>query len=359
MASNKPTTLNHIFDTDQGMFFPWIHLKIQRCYHLVHYQGLHEMPVLTSAEIFERAREAAEISAHCRLCPRSCEVDRISGEVGFCSAGPEAVVASVLPHFGEEPPLTGTGGAGTIFFSGCNMRCVYCQNHQISQGGMGYVINTDRLAQKILGLQQQGCSSLEPVSPTHHLPGFLEAVAKAMAKGLTLPIVYNTNGYESPQTLELLDGIVDVYLPDLKYASVTSAAKYSAAADYVEIARAAILMMHSQVGNLVVDTSGRAKRGIIIRHLVLPNDLAGSRETLMWIRDNLPRDTCLSIMAQYMPLHKSSDFPLLNRAVTIGEYEEVLDYAWSQGFENVFIQEVDSQEIGVPDFSLDQPFNWN
>jgi putative pyruvate formate lyase activating enzyme len=317
------------------------------------------MPLLTSSEIFERAREAAKLSSHCRLCPRSCGVNRISGETGFCSAGPQPVLASILPHFGEEPPLTGPGGAGTIFFSGCNMQCVYCQNHQISQGGTGHPISPERLSQKILDLQRLGCCSLEPVSPSHHLPGFLVALAEAVAKGMTLPIVYNTNGYESSETLELLDGIVDVYLPDLKYASAAQAARYSATADYVEIARAAILMMHSQVGNLMVDVEGRAMRGVIIRHLVLPDDLAGSYETLIWLRDNLPRDITLSIMAQYTPLHKSSDFPLLNRAVTIQESEEVIDYAWSQGFENVFIQQTDSQEIGVPDFNLDRPFDWS
>ncbi len=317
------------------------------------------MPLLTSAEIFERAREAAKISAPCRLCPRSCGVDRISGEIGFCSAGSQPVVASILPHFGEEPPLTGTGGAGTIFFSGCNMRCVYCQTHQISQGGTGHPISPGRLSEKILDLQRLGCCTLEPVSPSHHLPGFLVAVAKATAKGMTLPIVYNTNGHESRETLELLDGIVDVYLPDLKYASTAHAARYSATADYVEIARAAILKMHSQVGNLMVDVEGRATRGIIIRHLVLPNDLAGSWETLIWLGENLPSNITLSIMAQYTPLHKGPDFPLLNRVVTTEEYEEVIDYAWSLGFENVFIQQMDSQEIGVPDFSLDRPFNWS
>jgi putative pyruvate formate lyase activating enzyme len=316
------------------------------------------MPLLSSDEILRRAREAAKVSASCELCPRSCGVDRLSGEIGFCSAGPRPVVASILPHFGEEPPLTGIGGAGTVFFAGCNMRCVYCQNHQISQAGMGNPISSQRLAQEMLSLQKQGCSNLEPVSPSHHLPGLLEALSQAIENGLQLPIVYNTNGYESPETLGLLDGIVDVYLPDLKYASEAEASRYSATDDYVETARAAILKMYSQVGKLVLDPERRAVRGIIIRHLVLPENIAGTRDTLLWLRDNLPLDVTLSLMAQYIPLHKSQDFPLLNRLLTTEEYEEVIDYAWSLGFENVFIQQMNSQEAGVPDFSLDQPFNW-
>ena len=317
------------------------------------------MPVLSSEEILRRAREAAKMLAHCELCPRSCGVDRASGELGFCSAGPQPEVASVLPHFGEEPPLTVKGGAGTVFFSGCNMRCVYCQNHQISQGGMGNPVTPQRLAQEMLGLQKQGCSNLEPVSPSHHLPGLLEAVSQAVENGLRLPIVYNTNGYESTETLALLDGVVDVYLPDLKYSSAAEASVYSATPDYVDAARAAILRMYSQVGNLVLDVEGRAERGLIIRHLVLPNNIAATRDTLMWLSDNLPRDITLSLMAQYIPLHKSNDFPLLSRLITTEEYEEVIDYAWSLGFENVFIQDMSSQEIGVPDFGLDQPFDWS
>ena len=255
--------------------------------------------------------------------------------------------------------MAGTGGAGTVFFSGCNMRCVYCQNYQISQGGMGNPMSPRRLAQEMLGLQEQGRHNVEPVSPSHHLPGLLEALSQAVENGLRLPVVYNTNGYESPETLELLDGIVDVYLPDLKYASAAEASLYSAAPDYVDTARAAILKMYSQVGNLVLDLEGRAERGLIIRHLVLPENIAGTHDTLLWLRDNLPRDITLSLMAQYIPLHKSNEFPLLNKVITTDEYEEVIDCAWSLGFENVFIQQMSSREVGAPDFGLDQPFNWS
>ncbi len=196
-------------------------------------------PLLKHDEILLRVREAEKLSSPCRLCPRACGVDRTSGETGYCGAGPDPSVAAVLPHFGEEPPLTGSGGAGTIFFSRCNLRCVYCQNHQISQAELGCIMSPQELALRILNLGNVGCSTIEPVSPTHHLPGLLKALAISVDQGMSLPVVYNTNGYESIQTLELLDGIVDIYLPDLKYASNRQAMKYSDAPDYVTTARLA------------------------------------------------------------------------------------------------------------------------
>ena len=201
-------------------------------------------PLLKYDEILLRAKEAEKLSSPCRLCPRACGIDRTKGERGYCRAGPEPSVAVALPHFGEEPPLTGSGGAGTIFFGHCNLRCLYCQNHQISQGDLGRILSPDELALEILRLQKIGCSTIEPVSPTHHLPGLLKALAIAARTGVCdLPVIYNTNGYESVHTLELLDGIVDIYLPDLKYASNDEALKCSDATDYVE-ARAAIIKMH-------------------------------------------------------------------------------------------------------------------
>jgi len=268
-------------------------------------------------------------------------------------------VAAVLAHFGEEPPLSAVGGAGTIFLSGCNLRCVYCQNHQISQAAVGSTMRPVGLAARMLEIQRKGCSNVEPVSPGHHLPGLLEALAIAVEHGLELPIVYNSNGYESLEALDLLDGIVDVYLPDLKYADPSIAARYSDAPDYVKQAREAILKMHSQVGNLVTDLRGRAVRGIIIRHLVLPGGLSGTAETLVWIRDNLPRTVTLSLMAQYSPLHRSGDFPPLDRRLMPEEYEEAVDLAWDMGFENVFVQDIESREVGIPDFALESPFDWS
>ncbi len=311
-----------------------------------------------SDEIRLRAAAARRLSAPCRLCPRVCGVDRPSGQRGYCGAGPGPEVASAVPHFGEEPPLTGEGGAGTIFFSRCNLRCVYCQNHQISQAGMGSLVAPEALAQNILRLQAQGCSTIEPVSPSHHLPGFLEALAIAADRGLKLPVVYNTNGYETADTLDTLDGIVDVYLPDLKYASEEDAATYSDAPDYVETARSAILKMYSQVGDLVLDDTGRAVRGLLLRHLILPGNISGTRETLAWIRENLPDSLTISLMAQYTPLHRASQYPMLSRRITEEEYMQVLDLAWDMGFENAFIQDLESQESGIPDFRNERPFTW-
>jgi putative pyruvate formate lyase activating enzyme len=316
-------------------------------------------PLLKHDEIVVRAEEAERLSSPCRLCPRACGVDRASGERGYCGAGPEPSVAAILPHFGEEPPLTGAGGAGTIFFSRCNLRCAYCQNHQISQGELGRVISPDELALEILRLKKIGCSTIEPVSPTHHLPGMLKALAQAVEGGLDLPLVYNTNGYEALHTLELLDGIVDVYLPDLKYASDKEAQKYSDAEDYVDRAREAILQMHAHVGNLVVDIQGRATRGLILRHLILPGDISGTLQTLTWVRDNLPITVTLSLMAQYAPLHRSRQFPPLDRRITGEEYDRAVDSAWELGFENAFVQELNAPDTGIPDFHLNQPFRWD
>jgi putative pyruvate formate lyase activating enzyme len=285
-------------------------------------------------------------------------VDRQADERGYCGAGSLPTIAAVVPHFGEEPPLTGSGGAGTIFFSHCNMACVYCQNFQISQAGIGSQISAVDLAVKMLELQRAECSNIEPVSPSTHLPGLLESLALAVEKGLHLPVVYNTNGYETRETLDLLEGIVDVYVPDLKYSSASAAGAYSDAPDYVETSRAAVLQMHSQVGNLVVDMYGVAVRGLILRHLVLPGNIAGTAETLAWIRDNLPHTITISLMAQYAPLHRSSEFPPLDRKLTQQEYDQVVDMAWDMGFVNVFIQDMDSPLSGIPDFRDDQPFNW-
>ncbi len=311
------------------------------------------------SEIRERAHEARRLSAPCRLCPRKCGVDRTAGDRGYCGAGPVPTVASVLTHFGEEPPICGQGGSGTVFLSHCNLRCVYCQNHQISQGSIGSPLPPPVIASEMLRLQKQGCATLEPVSPSHHLPGLLEALALAAEQGLEIPIVYNTNGYEAPETLGLLEGIVDVYLPDLKYADTLQALLYSDVGDYVQIARSAVLEMHSQVGNLVVDVHGTAVRGLILRHLILPNGAAGTEATLNWIRDNLPITVTLSLMAQYSPLHRTSEIPQLNGKLTPQEYEDAVDLAWSLGFQNVYVQDMDSSDAGIPDFTLENPFVWD
>jgi putative pyruvate formate lyase activating enzyme len=211
----------------------------------------------------------------------------------------------------------------------------------------------------MLHLQSLGCANIEAVSPSHQLPWFLEALSSARANGLDLPIVYNTNGYEAPETLEILEGIVDVYLPDLKYASDECASRYSDTPDYVRVARQAVSAMHSQVGNLVVDLSGRAVRGLIIRLLVLPNGIAGIQDSLLWIRDHFPATVTLSIMSQYTPIHHATRYPELNRTVTEHEYDAILEEAWDLGFQNIYIQDMTSSRCGIPDFSSDRPFSWD
>ena len=316
-------------------------------------------PRLSSPEIFERAERAYSISSSCGLCPRQCRVDRTAGETGYCAAGPQPLLAAAVPHFGEEPPLTVSGGAGTLFFTRCNLSCVYCQNFQISQGANRPPVAPEELCDKMLALERLGCSNIELVSPSHHLPGILDALATAVDRGLSIPVVYNSNGYESPETLELLDGIVDIYLPDLKYASNEHASRLSNAADYVETARSAIVQMHEQVGNLVLDLEGRAIKGLILRHLVLPGDLSGTRETLFWAYDHLPATVTISLMAQYNPLHRSAAFPPLDKGIVSEEYERAVDLAWELGFENVFIQDLESRDVGIPDFHRSMPFQWD
>lgn len=251
------------------------------------------------------------------------------------------------------------GGAGAIFLTGCSMSCVYCQNHQISQGGLGENYTPVLLAREMLRLQSMECSNIDVVSPSHQLPALLEALAFARENGLELPLVYNTNGYETLEVLDLLEGIVDVYLPDLRYASNEKASIYSDAPDYVEVARNAILEMHRKVGNLVVDLQGRAVRGVIIRLLVLPSGIAAVEESLQWIKGNLPSTVTLSLMSQYSPLHRAQKFPELNRPVNESEYESLVEKVWDMGFENVFIQEMSSSRCGIPDFTSPKPFVWD
>lgn len=320
----------------------------------------HDIPrLLDPSALRDRASEAWRLASPCRLCPRGCGVERPAGELGYCATGPGLRIGAVTPHFGEEPPLSVDGGAGAIFLTGCSMSCVYCQNHQISQGCVGHDTEPDLLAREMLKLQRMECANIDAVSPSHQLPGFLEALAIARENGLQLPLVYNTNGYETQETLEILDGVVDVYLPDLRYASNENALRYSDTPDYVDVAREAILEMHRQVGNLVVDLRGRAVRGMIIRLLALPSGIAGVEESLRWIKDNLPASVTLSLMSQYAPLHKASAFPELNAAVAESEYERLVDYAWDMGFENVYVQDMSASACGIPDFESPQPFVWD
>jgi putative pyruvate formate lyase activating enzyme len=315
-------------------------------------------PLLNSKEILLRAEEAHRLLHACCLCPRECGIDRTKGEHGFCGMGPDLKIAAALGHFGEEPPLSGEGGAGTIFFSGCNLKCIYCQNHQISHDLFGSFISSEDLADKMIKLQLQGCECIDAVSPTHQIPEILESLAIAVEKGLKLPLVWNSNAYERIEVLELLDGIVDIYLPDLKYAADSLAHKFSGVEDYVKTARTAITKMHRQVGNLQCDEYGKATRGIIVRHLILPNGLSGPKETLTWLRENFSDEIFISLMSQYSPLHLATNGNLLDRKITQKEYDDVVDFAWELGLENCFVQDFESQELGIPDFTKSDPFNW-
>jgi putative pyruvate formate lyase activating enzyme len=286
-------------------------------------------------------------------------VDRTSGETGFCKSTDEIIVAHIGLHSGEEPPLSGTRGSGTIFFVNCNLRCVYCQNYQISQCPeeiRTYAVTPRDLADEMLALQTLGAHNINLVSPTHVIAPVAQSLCIARAKGLSIPIVYNTNGYDAVETLRCLEGLVDIYLPDIKYSDDTVAQAYSGVGDYVEVNRRAIAEMFRQVGNLAVDRNGIACRGLLVRHLVLPEDLAGSRESLIFLR-SLSSEMVVSIMAQYSPQYKGGDMPPLDRRISAAEYEAVLDCALELGLEHCFVQEYESSEELVPDFRKAHPFD--
>ncbi len=315
-----------------------------------HYLDLHRSGIIS-----QRARDAARMMSPCRLCPRRCGRDRMRGKRGVCGAGVRAEVARAIPHFGEEPPLVGNGGAGTVFFYRCSLRCLFCQNHTISQEGSGSEMEPWELAQSFLALQAQGCENIDLVSPTHFLPAILEALDLAAEQGLRLPLVYNTHGYELPEVLSLLDGVVDIYLPDMKYGESKGAALCSAAPDYPRVNRRAVLEMHRQVGGLKIDGE-RAVRGLVVRHLVLPGALAGSGRVFTFLARRLGADTWVSIMAQYHPCHKAAGHPVLGRRITAKEYERVLSLAEILGLENYWVQALDSSDVFLPDFSKEDPF---
>ncbi len=283
--------------------------------------------LLSSEALHARARLARSSLESCRICPRHCHVNRPAGERGFCRMGRLARVYSCAPHFGEEPPLVGRSGSGTIFFSGCNMACVFCQNCEISQMDQGQDASADELAKMMLELQDQGCHNINFVTPTHFVPKILEALVLACERGLDLPLVYNSGGYDSVETLRLLDGIFDIYMPDMKYGSDKSALKYSHAPEYIGYARAAVKEMHRQVGDLVVDEDGVAVRGLIVRHLVLPEGLAGTSEVVRFLAREISPRTYLNVMAQYRPEYNACRYPDLGRCITSKEYREAVRMA--------------------------------
>ncbi len=280
--------------------------------------------------LMKRAEAAERLLEPCRVCPRECLAQRLQGDTGVCGVAEKAMVSSYGPHFGEERPLVGFGGSGTIFLAHCNLCCVFCQNFEISQQDDGRIASADELAGMMLDLQRMGCHNINFVTPTHQVPQILRALPIAVEGGLRVPLVYNCGGYESLETLRLLEGVFDIYMPDFKYADVEAAKRYSKVEDYPEVARAAFREMHRQVGDLTMDRRGIARRGLLVRHLVLPNNLAGTGEAVRFLAE-LSEDTYVNIMEQYRPYYRAHEYPLLARRPTRAEFEEALCLARAAG----------------------------
>jgi len=289
-------------------------------------------------ELDRRIKKAYKLLSPCEACPRKCRVNRLEGEKGFCRSGEEVIVSSYNAHFGEEPPLVGNFGSGTIFFTNCNLKCVYCQNYPISQLGNGNKVSLSELAKIMLALQKRKCHNINLVTPTHFVPQILKSLKSAIKMGLRIPIVYNTSGYDSVNTLKLLDGVVDIYLPDARYADNEIARKYSSVPDYFEIMKKALKEMHRQVGDLVTDKTGIARAGLIIRHLVLPEGLSGTKKIMHFIARELSPHTYISLMAQYFPAYQAGQFLPLSRRINREEYREALQAFREEGLENGWFQ---------------------
>jgi putative pyruvate formate lyase activating enzyme len=316
-----------------------------------------------SGELERRARALEARLAECDICPRECGAKRLKGKIGSCNSSYRPIVSSFCAHHGEEPVLSGSRGSGTVFFGNCNMRCVYCQNYQISQDPetqQRYEVDTRVLAERLLYLQDElRCHNINFVSPSHFVPQMVRAVLEAVPLGLRLPLVYNSSGYDAVKTLRELDGIISIYLPDLRYASNELGRKYSRVRHYVENSRAAIKEMYRQVGNLEVDAEGVAQKGLIVRHLILPNGIAGSEDSLCWLAREVSPSVAVSIMSQYFPAHKAKKgrYPELSRKIWPEEYAEVVRLIAKLGMENGWVQEMASAENYLPDFSQKNPFS--
>ena len=313
------------------------------------------IPLYHFGELVKRAERLNARLVACNLCPRQCGVNRLKDEPGFCNSGHRPIVASFCAHHGEEPALSGRRGSGTIFLGNCNLRCLYCQNYQISQDPTGQIANeTDcrRLAEHMLFLQDEvGCHNINFVSPSHFVPQIVTAIALAVPLGLRVPLVYNCNGYDSVETLRELEGIISIYLPDLKYAADRWARKLSQAPEYVRHSRAAIREMFRQVGLLELDDTGVARRGLIVRHLVLPNNLAGSAESLAWLAGEVSPRVAVSLMSQYYPRHRAPRVPLLARPISAEEYGKALKALETAGLDEGWRQAAGAEKIYLPDFN--------
>ena len=290
---------------------------------------------LSVTEMNERAGSAYARLERCDICAQRCEINRLDRERGVCKTGDRARVCSYGAHLGEEDPLRGWKGSGTIFFSRCNLRCQYCQNYDISQADAGWEVTPQDLAKIMLELQASGCHNINFVSPSHVVPQILAALPLAVQGGLHIPLVYNTGGYDSLETLKALDGIIDIYMPDMKYSNGGCAKKYSRAQDYPHVNRVAVKEMHRQVGDLQMDNRGLATRGLLVRHLVLPRNLAGTHQIIEFLANEISKNTYLNLMAQYRPAYNASRYPELNRRITSSEYDAAVQMAKEAGLTNL------------------------
>ena len=281
----------------------------------------------------------------CEICPHRCGVDRTNNQIGRCKSKNTVKVAKASIHMYEEPCISKGSGSGTVFFSNCNLNCVFCQNYEISQLGLGKEITIEELASIFLKLQNENVNNINLVTPTSYVPQIIEAIKIAKKKGLIIPIIYNTNSYENVETLKLLEGYIDIYLPDLKYAENELGRKYSGINNYFEIATKAIKEMYKQVGNIECDKNGIAKKGVIIRHLVMPNHIENSKKVLKWINDKLPQDIYISVMNQYFPTYKAKEIKELNRKLTKREIKKIEEFIYSLNFKNGFIQGSEKNEV--------------
>jgi putative pyruvate formate lyase activating enzyme len=279
----------------------------------------------------ERVETALSLLESCSVCPRSCGVNRLAGDIGKCRTSRQAIVSSYGAHFGEEAPLVGRHGSGTIFFANCNLGCLFCQNYSISQLGEGHKVDKEELAYIMLSLQEKGCHNINLVSPTHVVPQILEALELAVKSGLKLPLVYNSGGYDSVETLKLLDGIVDIYMPDMKYDDEETARELSGIRNYPEANKAAVKEMHRQTGDLETNKEGVAQRGLLVRHLVLPHGWAGTKGIMRFVSEEISRSTYVNIMAQYRPCYKALQIPGLGRRISPAEFHEALSFAQEAG----------------------------
>ena len=312
---------------------------------------------LHNQQLFKRAEEAYNNLFSCTSCPRDCNVDRINGDYGICTSGHLPIVSSYTPHFGEEPVLSGTKGAGNIFFGNCNLKCIYCQNFEISQNPISEKqkeVTHDHLAETMIELQNKGCHNIGLVSPTHFSATILKSIYLAAQKGLNLPIIYNTNGYDSVNMLKLYDGVVDIYLPDFKYGNSEYAKKYSLVDNYFEKAKEALKEMYRQVGDELIYDGDVVVRGLIIRHLILPNDLSETENVFKFIAEELSPKIHISLMSQYYPTNKAYKDILIDRAIRNSEYEKAIQLLEKYGLHNGWIQEMESAETYRPNFNEDR-----